>query len=255
MKYFIITGASRGIGEAIAEQLVDEQHHLLCISRTANQDLIDHASAKNCRLNYFAYDLNHVNDIEALIEAVFEVINFKEQSQGEGIYLINNAGMLAPVAPIERSPAEQMIENVHINLLAPMIMTSNFIKRTDKMKLDKRILNISSASAKYLMPSQSCYSAAKSGLDTFSKSVSIEQQGKEYPVRVVSVYPGMIDTEMQAQIRSVSKENFPFVDQFAQIAEEGKLQTPQYTARKLLDLLFSENFGHTAVVETLEQSE
>ncbi|GGG68649.1 (S)-benzoin forming benzil reductase [Paenibacillus radicis (ex Gao et al. 2016)] len=254
MKYFILTGTSRGIGEALAEQLLDENHHLLCISRTANQQLIEHANAINCRLDYFPFDLSHVNGIDGLIEAVFEVIHSAvPQAEVEAIYLINNAGMLAPVAPIELSSAEQMTENVHINLLAPMIMSSNFIKRTHNMNVDKRIMNISSASAKYLLPSQSCYSTAKSGLDTFSKSVSLEQQGKTYPVKVASVYPGMIDTDMQAQIRSASKENFPFVDQFVQIAEEGKLQTPEYTARKLLDLLFSENFGDTAVVETLGQ--
>lgn len=81
--------------------------------------------------------------------------------------------------------------------------------------------------------------------------MSLEQLNKEYPAKVVSVYPGMIDTQLQAEIRSVSNETFPYVDQFIQIAQEGKLQTPEYTASKLIEILFSENFGSTVVIEEL----
>ncbi|MHA7967570.1 SDR family NAD(P)-dependent oxidoreductase [Paenibacillus sp. CAU 1782] len=175
LKYFIITGTSRGIGEAMAQQLMSKQHN----------------------------------------------------------------------------KAEDIIENVTINLLAPMVTTSNFIKHTQGWATDKRIMNISSASAKFLLPSQSCYSTSKAGLDTFSKSIHLEQCGKDHPVRIVSVYPGMIDTALQAEIRTIDRAAFPYVDQFVQLAQEGKLQTPAATATQLIILLASEQFGDTPLIEEL----
>ncbi|UNK19424.1 (S)-benzoin forming benzil reductase [Paenibacillus sp. N3/727] len=249
MQFFIITGASRGIGEALATQLLDDNHHIFCISRTSNHRLIELAKEKNNRISYHPFDLNNLSGIDQLFEELFNTI--QHESKIDAVHLINNAGMLSPVAPIELNSADSIIENVNINLLAPMIFTSNFIKHTLELNIDKRIMNISSASAKYLLPSQSCYSTSKAGLDSFSKSVSLEQLNKEYPAKVVSVYPGMIDTQLQAEIRSVSSETFPYVDQFIQIAQEGKLQTPEYTADKLIEILFSEDFGSTVVIEEL----
>ncbi|MGG3805891.1 hypothetical protein [Metabacillus fastidiosus] len=56
---------------------------------------------------------------------------------------------------------------------------------------------------------------------------------------------------MQSEIRSVKKEDFPFVEQFIQLSKEGKLQSPEYTAEKLIELLFNENFGNEIIVEDL----
>jgi len=249
MKYCIITGTSRGIGESLAKQLLDESHHLFCISRTVNHDLIKLSEKANNAITYFPFDLNKISEIDQLFEKMFSII--RQNPQVDAIYLINNAGMLSPVAPIERCSTASVIENVTINLLAPMTMTSHFIKHTQGMNVDKRIMNISSASAKYLMPSQSCYSTSKAGLDSFTKSINLEQTGNEYPVKIASVYPGMIDTQMQAEIRSANVENFPYVGQFIQIAQEGKLQTAAYTAGKLIDILSSDDFGSTAIIEEL----
>ncbi|RXZ79505.1 (S)-benzoin forming benzil reductase [Paenibacillaceae bacterium] len=249
MKYVMITGTSRGIGAAMAAQLMGENYHIFCIARTNNEQLLEGADMSNNRLSSYPFNLNHLGDIEQLFTEIFYEINCGPPA--EAIYLINNAGMLSPVVPIERAVADSIIENVTINLLAPMIMTSNFIKQTQKFNLDKRILNISSGSAKYLMPSQSCYSTSKAAVDSFSKSVSLEQMNLPYPVKVASVYPGMIDTQMQSEIRAVSQENFPYVEQFKQLAQEGRLQTPEYTAQRLIDILLHEDFGSVAVIEEL----
>jgi benzil reductase ((S)-benzoin forming) len=249
MKCFIITGTSRGIGEALADQLLAEGHHIFCISRTSNKRLIERAKEKNARLSYCSFDLNQLGEIDKLFEEIFREV--EDAADLTAIYLINNAGMLTPVAPIEQNTAASIIENVHVNLLAPMIATSNFIKLSQQLRIDKRIMNISSASARYLMPSQSCYSTSKAGLDSFTKSVSMEQSNQLNPVKIASVYPGMIDTQLQADIRSVSKEQFPYVDQFIELAEEGKLQTAEDTAAKLIDILFDDEYGSTAVIEQL----
>jgi len=249
MKVFIITGTSQGIGDSLATMLLQEDHQLFCISRNVNERLIEKASENNTPMKYYSFDLTNVAAIEELFQQIYSEI--EELPDLTGIYLINNAGVLAPVSPIEKADTYSIVANLHINLLAPMIMTSCFIKHTSHLTIDKRILNVSSGSAKYLLPSKSCYSTSKAGLDSFSKSIQLEQADKTHPVKIAAVYPGIIDTRLQKQIRTVSKEDFPYVDQFVQIAEQGHLQTPQYTARKLIDILLHDDFGNTAIIESI----
>lgn len=250
MNYFIITGTSRGIGEALAEKLLDhEDNHVICISRKDNQQLVDISKNKNNNLSYFSFDLNQTDEIDHLFKQIFAVID--SESNIESISLINNAGVLTPLGPIEENNTEDIIESISINLIAPMAIVSNFIKYTNTYKINKRIMNISSASAKYLLPSQSSYSTSKAGLDSFSKSVSLEQVTKKYPVKVVSVYPGVIDTQLQTELRSANKDMFPYVEEFIQLHKQGKLQSPAYTAEKLIEVLFAEEFGEQAVIEDL----
>ncbi|WP_169091078.1 (S)-benzoin forming benzil reductase [Paenibacillus sp. PL91] len=249
MKAYIITGTSRGIGEALAEQLLMSENSVYCISRSVNDKLEELGATRGAKLSYYTYDLNELTGIDHLMKKIVGSIKLEEDL--EAIYLINNAGMLSPVMPIEQCDTELIIQNVTINLLAPMILTSRFIEMTKELAVDKRVMNVSSGSAKFLLPAQSCYSTAKAGIDSFSKSVHLEQQHALNSVKIASVYPGMIDTHMQAEIRSTSKENFPYVDQFIKMAQDGLLQTPENTATKLLELLLSEHYGQSPLVEQL----
>lgn len=249
MKIILITGTSRGIGEQLALQLLQPGTALHCISRGENPRLLDAARQRGCALTHHPHNLSELHGLQQLADRLLT-----EAVAVDGLtalYLINNAGQLSPVAPIADAQVGDMADNITINLLAPMVLTSAFIRHTGKLALDKRILNISSASAKYVLPSQSCYSAAKSGLDTFSRSMHQEQAGQPYPVKIAAVYPGMIDTQMQAEIRAVSREQFPYVDQFIELARQGQLQTAEATAESLIRLLHSEPFGSEPVVEQL----
>ncbi|WP_262362627.1 SDR family NAD(P)-dependent oxidoreductase [Paenibacillus antibioticophila] len=87
MKHIIITGTSRGIGEALANQLLDKNHHLICISRTTNQQIIDQAQMRNCRIDYFNYDLTNIGGIDQLFIDIFR--HLEVCSNDEAIYLIN----------------------------------------------------------------------------------------------------------------------------------------------------------------------
>ncbi|MFT4398781.1 (S)-benzoin forming benzil reductase [Bacillus sp. SW14] len=245
MKHIIITGASKGIGEALGKKLIHSNHRLYCMSRRANQSLIN----QDPQLRYYSFDLRENHKIEALFQDLFADIN--HDPHPEGIYLINNAGVLSPVGPIEHNKAEDMVQHMQVNLMAPMVMTSQFVKHTKLIDTDKRIMNISSASAKYVLPSQSCYSTSKAGLDSFTKSIKLEQENQQNPVKIAAVYPGVIDTQLQTEIRSVRKEDFPYVDEFIQLKKTGKLQSPEETADALIQFLTHDEFGEQAIVEHL----
>ncbi|WP_020617873.1 (S)-benzoin forming benzil reductase [Paenibacillus daejeonensis] len=249
MNYYIITGTSRGIGEALALQLLAPSSHIICISRTLNPRLTELATERNSACTQLAFDLLELKQIDSLFDEIVRIIG--QDHQPNSIALINNAGMLSPVSPAERLDAQAIADNVTLNLLAPMTMTAAFLRAMEAWQVDKRILNVSSGSAKFLLPGQSCYSTSKAGLDTFSKSVNVEQQTKSHRVKIASVYPGMIDTQMQSEIRELDAETFPHVGLFIQAAEQGQLQTPAYTAEKLLALLNSDDFGSEPLVEAL----
>ena len=108
------------------------------------------------------------------------------------IHLINHAGTVAPMKPIEKSESEQFITNVHINLIAPMILTSTFMKHTKDWKVEKRIINISSGAGKnpYFGWGASLYNESR--VNMFTQCVATEEVEKEYPVKTVAFAPGVV---------------------------------------------------------------
>lgn len=195
--------------------MLSTNNNLYCIARNSNKRLEELAIKRQAHLNTYSLDLSELAESSLIIEEMLSSI--KQEKELEGIYLINNAGMLSPVKPIDQCQTEEIIGNMTVNLLAPMVLTSRFIDMTKELDIDKRVMNVSSGSAKYLLPSQSCYSTAKAGLDSFTKSIYLEQQLVPNPVKVTAVYPGMINTALQAEIRSTNKDQFAYVDQFIKL--------------------------------------
>lgn len=223
MNCFILTGASHGIGEAIGKKLISDNHHLICVSRKKNEDLISLAnSEKDMVLDYFEFDLNHVADIDRLMKSIFEKISPNVDS----LYLINNAAIFFN-QPIEDTDPSLIAQLMNINLVSPMILTSSFIKYSKQLNVEKRILNVSSGSSFNLTSGESCYSTSKAGLETFTKSIGIE----DTDVKIMAVRPGMVNTEMHAT--TANKKN---------------LKTPEYAADRILTFLM-DRFEHGKTVK------
>lgn len=249
MKYFIVTGASRGLGESLALQLMDKGHHLFCISRKENGALVAQAAAKECQLDYYAYDLALVEGLEGLMEEIFKKIDLTKATQ---ISLVNNAGMVAPMKAIGNTPGDQLAQNLHVNLAAPMILTSAFIRFTQRLSLDKRVINISSGAGKRPFYGWGAYCSAKAGIDMFTQCVALEQKEMTYPVKILSLGPGIMDTAMQEEIRSTQPEDFINVENFRGYHQEGKLVAPNQVAGKIIKLLTTENFPQGAITSVSE---
>ncbi|WP_239629763.1 SDR family NAD(P)-dependent oxidoreductase [Paenibacillus sp. H1-7] len=238
MKVFIITGASRGIGQAMAERLASAGHTLFCISRTVNEALV----RKYGNVHYVPFDLSCSNGLDGLMKGIAAAV---DPQQTETVHLINNAAVVEPLAAIGHCEPDVIAANVHVNLLAPMLLTASLMNHMGRYPAEKRILNISSASVKYLCLGMSCYSAAKAGLDTFTRTVALEN------VRIVSAWPGLIDTALQEEARTQDVSRFAAADTFAMYKTKGWLKTPEEAAERLIRLLLSDAFGDDPVVEDL----
>lgn len=179
---------------------------------------------------YLEFDLNNVQEIDDLMKKIIGKI---DELKVEAIYLINNAAVVTPVEYIDQSDHEYIIRQININLTAPMILTSSFIKYSKHLNVDKRILNISSGLSFNLKPKLSCYSTSKAALETFTKSIGIEQN----EVQIMAVRPGAVDTKMYEESVKTDEN-----------AVNVKLVNPSYAADKILTFLF-DRFEHGKVVK------
>jgi benzil reductase ((S)-benzoin forming) len=250
MKYYIITGASRGIGEALVEQLLVQGNQIFCISRNRNEKLIEQANNLQVQLDYIEFDLTQVHEIDSMIKNIFLRI---DQESVETITLINNAGIVTPIKPIEWCTSDEIIRNTQINMTAPMILTAHFIALASEMKTDKQIINISSGAGKKPYDGWSNYCSTKAGLDLFTRCVGLEQSTKEFPVRVLSIAPGVVDTDMQKEIRMTPKEHFHNLDRFVALKDEGLLLTPQAVAAAIVKIMDNKEITNGALLDIRDQ--
>ncbi|MES5893252.1 MULTISPECIES: (S)-benzoin forming benzil reductase [Bacillus cereus group] len=250
MRYVIITGTSQGLGEAIATQLLEENTTVISISRRENKELTKLAEQYNSNCIFHSVDLQDVHNLEIHFNDILSSI---DEGTVSSIHLINNAGTVAPMKPIEKSESELLITNVQINLIAPMILTSTFMKHTKSWKIDKRVINISSGAGKNPYFGWGAYCTTKAGVNMFTQCVATEEAEKEFPVKIVAFAPGVVDTNMQAQIRETNKEDFTNLDRFIALKEEGKLLSPEYVSKAIRNLLETEEFPQGEVIRIDEK--
>ncbi|PKM95621.1 MAG: short-chain dehydrogenase [Firmicutes bacterium HGW-Firmicutes-1] len=246
MNYYIISGTSRGLGEAIARKLLKEDNYLICISRTTNNNLVKTSKEKGYKLCYIEFDLSRVDKLDEIMTRIFENIKLDD---AEKICLINNAGTVAPIKTIDDSSTSEIISSFNVNTLAPIVLTSNFIAMLKEFRCEKRIVNISSGAGKKPYDGWSCYCSTKAALDMFTRCVAIEQEKEEFPVKIISFAPGIIDTDMQNEIRQASIKHFSQLERFIGLKENGSLMSVDFVADKAIDLLDNIKFIQGGVID------
>lgn len=242
----IITGASRGMGFAMAEQLIAAGHDLLCISRKTNDTLSGLASHKGVACEQWAQDLTRSENAAAKLETW---LSRHAGAALESVTLINNAGLLPRIARLGNIPAKDLSDALRVDLEAPMLLTGAFLRATAGWKAQRKVLNISSGLGRRPMASQAAYCAAKAGMDLFSRCVALEEAGHANGARICALAPGVIDTDMQVQLRSADSSQFPDVGNFVGLKDKGALASPQDAAAKVLAYLAREDFGANPVAD------
>ena len=242
----ILTGASRGMGLAMAEQLLAPGHTLLCISRQANTKLAERAPAPGAQLMQWTEDL-------AQAEAVSQrLLAWLQGQTGDGFAsatLINNAGVIARIEPLSASDPAELAQALRVGLEAPLLLAAAFLRATESWRLPRKLLNISSGLGRRAMASQAAYCAAKAGMDHFSRCVALDEASKPHGARVCSLAPGVIDTDMQVQLRAAHAADFPDQANFVQLKAQGLLSSPADAAARVLAWLARSDFGATPVAD------
>ena len=242
----ILTGASRGMGLAMAQQLLREGHDLLCISRKENDVLAAQALAAGRSCEQWPQDLARAETAAARLQTWLQA---QDAGGLASVTLINNAGLIPRIAPVEDIPADQLVEAMRVDLEAPMLLTGAFLRGTAGWKAPRKVLNISSGLGRRAMASQAAYCAAKAGMDHFTRCVALEQEKLADGARVCSLAPGVIDTDMQVQLRSADPKRFPDMGNFVGMKDKGMLSSPADAAAKVLAFLRRGDFGSNPVAD------
>lgn len=248
MKVFIITGASRGLGCAVASTLINRggKIQLICIARNENAELTEKAKNRGVDYNFLEADLSKLDELDSLMDRTFALI---KKDEVEDIYLVNNAGTVEPIAPLAKCSYEDIKQNIDINLTAPMTLSSAFIKHTRDLNVEKRVVTVSSGASKRAIYGWSAYCSAKAGVNMFTACAAEEEKDQAHGVGFIAFSPGVMDTDMQVTIRSASKENFKPVDDFRELKEEGKLRPAAVVADQLLQVLLTTEFPNGKFVD------
>lgn len=242
MIHAIVTGHSRGLGAAIAEHLLARGARVLGLSRRDNPEL---AARFPSTLSEAQVDLA---DSAALARWLEGGALGAFLAGAERVALINNAGMLGPVGPLGTQAADGIACAVALNVAAPLILANALVAATPTAR-ERRILHVSSGVARRPLPGWSVYCATKAAVDHHARTVA----GDALPgVMIASLAPGVIDTDMQAQIRASDVANFPMLAHFEALKREGQLSSPQDCAQRLVDYLLAERFRNGDITDLRE---
>ncbi len=242
---YILTGASRGMGLAMARQLLQPEHALLCIARRENTELAVGAQRAGCRLEQWPLDLAHSREAAAMLRQWLG-------RPGKGYAsatLINNAGVIPLIAPLSALAPDELAPALRVGLEAPLLLTAAFLGATESWAVPRRVLNISSGLGRRPMASQATYCAAKAGMDHYTRCLALEEARKPNGAKVCSLAPGVIDTDMQVQLRSADAAGFPDRARFEQLKHGGQLDSPETAAAKVLAFLARADFGTEPVAD------
>jgi NAD(P)-dependent dehydrogenase (short-subunit alcohol dehydrogenase family) len=243
----IVTGASRGLGRAMAAQRLRAGHRVLTMARRPDPSL--EALAPPGLLAQWAVDLARPAEVAARLEAWLAALPADRVASAA---LVNNAAILTPPGPITASDPAALADALRVGLEAPVLLARAFLHATDGWTVPRKVLNISSGLGRFAMAGSAPYCAVKAGLDHFSRALALDEALKTHGARVVSLAPGVIDTDMQVQLRGADPSVFSEQHRFAAMKTSGALDSADAAAAKVLAFLDRADFGAQPIADVRE---
>lgn len=214
MKHVLLSGGSRGLGQAIANKLYKD-YVVWTFARKGNNytELMN----QNARYNFQQIDITDTESVKKFIDQI------------PSIYAVINNSAIACEGILSTLPEVEIDRMIDVNLTAPIKMTRYALRKMLKNEDGGRIINISSITGIRGYNGLSVYSATKAGLDGFTRSLAREVGRKG--ITVNSIAPGYMETDLSAGLSG---------DQLAQITKRtpiGRLTTLDEVAESVLYLL------------------
>ncbi|MCJ0932221.1 (S)-benzoin forming benzil reductase [Virgibacillus halodenitrificans] len=238
MKFAIVTGVSRGLGLSIAKLFMEQGVHVFGISRNKTDQLSRHAADNNVIFKHYSCDLADNSAINATISEVIAELNEQEVT---GLYLVNNAGVIEPVDQAMNIRADDIINHIQINLTSSMLLMNAFLKKATMDDLLFIGATVSSGAAERPVDGWSAYCSSKAAVNMYTKTVALEQDERKTENKIIAFSPGIMDTDMQKQIRSSTKDEFAEIDKFKAYKENDLLRKTDTVAGVLVDIITDES--------------
>ena len=232
-KVALITGTSSGIGKALAKLLLSENYLVFGYSRT-NQ-------IENKNFTFTKIDLSNMEEVQKL--------KFPDIDVASDFLLVNNAATIGSILPIHKKTNEEILREYNLNIISPTLFSRKFINNYANNK--KLLINISSGAANKPIPSWSTYCATKSGLDMLTKVIHKE---KHENLKIFSIHPGVVNTNMQEEIRRSDANFFPIKQQFIDYYNKNELFSVDFVALKIFQII-AKNEDLNEIILNLRDSE
>jgi NAD(P)-dependent dehydrogenase (short-subunit alcohol dehydrogenase family) len=243
---YILTGSSRGLGASIAEQLLAPGVTLLGIARGTHPGLDSAGAAKGATVLQWQADLG---EPLPLAQALGDWLSRFDSNQFDRASLVNNAGLISRVGPVDAASDAELSLALRVGLEAPLLLSAAFLRSTARWRGDRRVLNISSGLGRRAMAGSASYCAAKAGLDHLSRAMALDEAARPNGARIVSLAPGVIDTDMQAQLRAAEPGGFPDHERFVALKSQRQLASADAAARQVVSWLHRADFGQEVVAD------
>jgi len=219
----VITGASRGLGAALARDFAERGLRLGVCART-RPDLSDGDDV--------VAETVDVTDEAALDGFAARVVG----RLGPIDLWINNAGVLEPIQPLRDVSAKDFRRHIDVNLTGAFLGSRAYVRHRRAHGGGGVLINVSSGAAWKAYSGWGAYCAGKSGVERLTECLQVEEA--DTGLRAYSVAPGVIDTDMQARIRASRVEDFPEVERFVELARSDGFNTGAWVASHFLAIAF-----------------
>lgn len=219
-----ISGASAGLGAALAATIPFESAELIDISRRGGTPGAHHV----------AVDLADPDSWQVVEKDFRQRI---EADNPELVVFIHNAGTLTPLGSADHVDTEQYTRNVLLNSAAAQVLGQSFLSAVSGRDSEQHLIMLSSGAASRPHEGESSYCAGKAAIDQWVRTVGLEQQRRSPGCRVISVSPGSVDTDMQAELRAASSDEVPVSGRFREMQALDNLAKPETVARTIWSLL------------------
>jgi len=217
-----ISGASDGIGQALVRTVPWPGARIIGISRRPP------AGAE-----HLAADLADPHQW-GVVGSSFarELAGFS----GQRVVFVHAAGTLDPIGFAGEVDSAAYAANVVLNSAAPQVLGHLFLAASRAVPATRHLVMLTSGAARSVYPGWTSYGAGKAAVDQWVRDAGAEQQLRG-GVQVLSVAPGTVDTDMQAQLRGTSAEAFPNRQKFVELHATAKLADPDAVGRDIWRLL------------------
>jgi len=228
----LVTGTTRGLGLEVARALLARGWTVAGVARGAAPDTL-----RGPRYLHGRVDLS---DVGALASWCAGPLAAQLPLDAAGtLAVVNNAGRLGPVAPLHRTEPEDLAATLAIDVGAPAWLMGWARRHAAGRRV--RVVDVSSGAAHSAYPGWGAYCASKAALHMLGRVLAVEAAEVPQPVAtdlaVLSFAPGVLATEMQAEIRAADAADFPRRPRFLALHEEGELLDPTLPAARIVEWL------------------
>jgi benzil reductase ((S)-benzoin forming) len=211
----IVTGGGSGIGRAICHALAKNNHHVLIVGRR-EEKLKETQKAFPTKIDILLADISEID----------HRLKIAEYCAGKKIqFLVHNAGIIGKITNLEELELSEWRKVMAINVEAPLFLTQILLPNLH----DGRILNISSGAAHFAIKGWGAYCISKAALFMIYQVMNVELAEKN--IKIASLRPGIVDTEMQGFIREVDIKKMPHLQKFHDLYNEKGMESSDRVAR------------------------